>query len=89
MQESLHTLSAYLSNAERRYTEDKPRKWWVMIEFLIMGIIGGYYIPMWIAMAAYPHERGTIDNIMGGHFSGNLNNLLTDDVFMVSYDYQS
>ena len=63
--ESLITLSAYLSNAERRFDEDKPKKWWVMVEFLIMGIIGGYYIPMWIAEAVYPHERTTITDLMG------------------------
>ena len=63
--ESIHTLIAYISNAERRFEEDKPKKWWVVVEFLIMGIIAGYYIPIWIAHQAYPHSRSAINESMG------------------------
>ena len=85
----MHTLTAYLTNAENRYDEDKPRKWWVMVEFLIMGVIAGYFIPEWLGMACNPHKRDRIDDLMRSHFTGGFDHLMTDDVLLIAYDYNA
>ena len=70
--DSINTLTAYISNAERRFEEDKPKKWWVVVQLLIMGLIAGYYVPLWIAHKAYPHSRNAIDNSMGAFGTAKL-----------------
>ena len=52
------------SNAYRRYKENRPAKWWVVIEFFLMGTVAGYYVPLWFGMAVNPHVRTRIDTLM-------------------------
>jgi len=85
---SLKTLMASRSNAYRRYKENRPAKWWVVIEFFLMGTVAGYYVPLWFGMAVNPHVRTRIDTLMEKTFPGGLDQILTDDTLLISYDYQ-
>jgi hypothetical protein len=53
-----------------------------------MGLISGYFIPMWIGMAVNPHVRTRIDSLMNKEFPGGLNNTVTDETLLISYDYE-
>ena len=75
------------SNAYRRYKENRPGKWWVVIEFFLMGIIAGYYIPLWFGMGVNPHVRTRIDTLMKTTFPGTIDDFVTDETLLISYDY--
>lgn len=53
-----------------------------------MGTIAGYYVPLWFGMAVNPHVRTRIDDLMTATFPGGLDDLVTDDTLLISYDYQ-
>lgn len=61
---TLNNLSAWNANAKRRYLEDKPKLYWVVLELFIMGIIVGYWVPIWCSRIVNPHERTRIDTLM-------------------------
>jgi hypothetical protein len=85
---TLNNLSAWNANARRRYLEDKPRVYWVMIELFIIGVITGYWVPVWCSMIVNPHERTRIDTLLGNQFSGGMENIVTSDVLIASYSVQ-
>ena len=65
-----------------------------MMEWFIIGVIGGYFLPMWCAEAANPNSRVPINTIMNAAFPDNtdaenvdFSNTLTD-VLLTSYNYQ-
>jgi len=84
---SLNVLQAWKNNGERRYMENRPGKWWVVIEFLLMGTIAGYFIPLWCGMIVNPHVRTRIDTLFDNKFPGGVDHILTDDTLLLSYDY--
>ena len=83
----MNELIAFVNNAERRYKENRPGKWWVTIEYCIMGIIAGYFIPLWLGMLVNPHTRTRIDIKMKEQFPNGLDYILTDETLLISYDY--
>lgn len=60
----INTFHGLVDNAERRYKENRPGRWWVVIEFFLMGSITGYFVPLWFGMIVNPHTRHRIDKLM-------------------------
>jgi len=83
----LNTLEAYTTNAQRRYKENRPAKWWVVIELFMMGCITGYFVPIWCGMIVNPHTRTRIDTLFEAKFPNGLDSMLTKETLLVSYDY--
>lgn len=59
------------------------------MEWLIIGVIGGYFLPMWCAQAANPNSRAPIEQAINSEFKelSDFNNVLTD-VLLTSYNYE-
>jgi hypothetical protein len=58
------------------------------MEWFIIGVIGGYFLPMWCAEAANPNSRTPITTAMNTEFSNlDFSNTLTD-VLLTSYNYE-
>lgn len=59
------------------------------MEYLIIGVIGGYFLPMWCAQAANPNSRAPINSAMNTEFPDlvDFSNTLTD-VLLTSYNYE-
>jgi hypothetical protein len=91
-EDSLRSQCVYLANARRRFTEEKPKMWQVMIEYFIIGVIAGYYLPLWIGEAAAPNSRVPIATLMNTTFpiTGNTDfeELQTNEVLLTAYNYQ-
>ena len=85
--ETLRTMKLARSNAYRRYKENRPGKWWDVIQFFLLGTIAGYYVPLWFGMAVNPHERTRIDALMNSTFPGGIDDIVTDESLLISYDY--
>lgn len=88
LSKSIKTITSYVNSAERKYQEEKPYKWYVTMEYLIIGVIGGYFLPMWCAEGANPNSRTPINDIMNKEFNDvDFSNTLTD-VLLTSYNYE-
>lgn len=53
----------------------------------MMGVIAGFYIPLWCGMIVNPHSRDRIDTLMKKTFTGGLDSTITDETLLISYDY--
>lgn len=80
-------MEAYADNAQRRYKENRPAKWWVVVELFMMGCIAGYFIPIWCGMIVNPHTRTRIDTLMKKQFPHGLESLIQNEVVLTAYDY--
>lgn len=84
----INTFQGFANNAERRYKENRPGKWWVVIEFFLMGSITGYFVPLWFGMVVNPHTRHRIDKMMMDEFNTGIESLITNETLLISYDYK-
>lgn len=85
---SISIIQGWRANAERRYKENRPGKWWVFGEWVIMGLIAGFFIPYWFGMVHNPHSRARIDEFFAKtKFDGSLRNTLFNETLLLSYDY--
>jgi hypothetical protein len=83
--------NASLLQAERDYSKGKPKKWVVLICFLVLGGLGGWGIPnLELMLSSSKFSRSSLDNVMYGYFGGKKSpDMLTNELMVISYEYNS
>jgi len=69
-------------------SHDYHKKWMVAIPFIIVGIATGYFVPEKIGSLFYAkYDRSGLDTIMTAWFPDNIENVITDEILITSYEY--
>jgi hypothetical protein len=83
--------TASLTDAEKRYQEQKPLKWAVFGIGIVLGIFFGIEIPKVTNMlGASKYSRKSLDNVMKtllGEYK--FSDALTQELLVVAYEYNS
>ena len=90
-QAQLEYAADKLEDARLLYQRQQPRRWVVLILFLILGGAIGYYAPTitnFLSVAMY--DRKSLDQVMYEYLGGiTLKQVISDEVMLVAYDYNS
>mmetsp|Transcript_4126 Transcript_4126/g.6982 ORF Transcript_4126/g.6982 Transcript_4126/m.6982 type:complete len:291 (-) Transcript_4126:43-915(-) len=89
--ENVKVMDERLELAMLEYEQDKPKFWVVFAAFVFMGLILGVQLPALVNKVNNSlYSRDQLDNIMktllGEH---RLEDVLTDEILIVAYDYNS
>jgi patatin-like phospholipase/acyl hydrolase len=77
-----------LKEMEDILVHDYHKKWMVAIPFLIVGLAAGYYVPEKIgSLFSAKYDRSGLDTIMTEWFPDYIENVITDEILITSYEY--
>ena len=84
-------IQSQLKTSKEKYYREQPRKWIVLIIFIILGCLIAQFLPALIYKLAHSkYNRASLDKIMKDLLGkAHLKDALTDETLVVAYDYNS
>jgi hypothetical protein len=84
-------IQSQLKTSKEKYYREQPRKWIVLIIFVILGSLIAQFLPALIYKLAHSkYNRASLDKIMKDLLGkAQLKEALTDETLVVAYDYNS
>jgi hypothetical protein len=84
-------IQKQLKASKDKYYREQPRKWIVLILFILIGILFSNVVPPLIYKLMHSkYSRDSLDNIMRellGEY--HINQAISDELLVVAYDYNS